>query len=305
MNKYIKLILDPRYRFSVFSSRGFYKKLSDEQFLRKKYKVKMRKEINLENPETFTEKLQWLKLYDRKPIYTQMVDKHGAKQYVADRIGEEHIIPTLGVWKSFDDIDFDSLPNQFVLKCTHDSGGLVICRDKSKLDKNAARAKINRSMKRNYYYLSREWPYKNVEPQIIAEKFMSDEINGSSLMDYKFYCFNGEPKFLYISSGLEDHSTAHISFVTLDWEFAPFHRKDFAPFDVLPEKPTKFDDMLAYCRELSSGHSFLRVDLYQINGEVYFSELTFSPCGGFMPLKETEYDKILGDMLTLPIVDGK
>lgn len=149
--------------------------LPDKAFIKLKYKDKFGKKINLNNPQTFNEKLQWLKLYDRNPEYTKMVDKYEVKKYVASIIGEEYIIPTLGVWNKFEDIDFNKLPDQFVLKCTHDSGGLVICKDKSKLDINEAKKKIEKSLKINYYYLSREWPYKNVKPQIIAEKYMVDE----------------------------------------------------------------------------------------------------------------------------------
>ena len=274
--------------------------MSDKEFLLKKYKAFYGEKLDLDNPRGFNAKLQWLKLYDRKPIYTTMVDKYEAKKYVADIIGEEHIVPTLGVYEKFDEIDFDALPDQFVLKCTHDSGGLVICKDKSKLDIQKAKAKIEKSLSRNYYDSSREWPYKNVKPKIIAEKFMSDENNKNSLTDYKFYCFNGEPKFLYVSSGLEDHSTAHISFLTLDWQFTEFQRSDFAMFDTLPPKPSMFDEMVEYAGKLSQGVSFLRVDLYQIDGQVYFSELTFSPCGGFMPFKDASHDFIVGELLRLP-----
>lgn len=278
--------------------------LTDKAYIKLAYLRRFHKFPDLKNPKTFNEKLQWLKLNDRKDIYTTMVDKYEAKKYVADIIGEEHIIPTLGVWNKFEDIDFNSLPNQFVLKCTHDSGGLVICRDKNALDIDSAKNKINKSLSVNYYRYGREWPYKNVKPRILAEKFMSDERNSQSLMDYKFYCFDGDPKFLYISSGLEDHSTAHISFLTLDWNFAPFQRSDFAPFEKLPPKPEKFDEMIEYCKKLSKGKSFLRVDLYEINDTVYFSELTFSPCSGFMPLQDEYHDKIIGDMLILPIKDN-
>ena len=303
MNKYIKFICDPCYRFKVLDRRGFFNNLSDERYLKKKYKSINGRKLDLENPKTFNEKLQWLKLYDRKPIYTTMVDKYEVKKYVADIIGEEYIIPTLGIWDKFEDIDFDSLPDRFVLKCTHDSGGLAICRDKKTFDKTKAEEKINNSLANNYFYNCREWPYKNVKPRIIAEQYMEDEITGTSLTDYKFYCFNGKPEFLYISTGLEDHATASISFVTMDWEFAPYERSDFKPFKTLPEKPVNFERMIEISRKLSQGISFLRVDLYEINGKIYFSELTFSPCGGFMPFKESEHDKMIGDMLVLPQIN--
>ncbi len=300
MNKYIRFLTDPHFRFRLLSSHNLLFWMSDRKILERLYYLKSGKKLNLNDPQTFNEKIQWLKLYNRKPEYSNMVDKFEAKKIVADKIGGEHIIPTINVWNKFQEIDFDSLPDQFVLKCTHDSGGLVICRDKSQLDIKKAKKKINKSLKRNYYYASREWPYKNVKPRIIAEKFMTDEANSASLIDYKFYCFDGQPKFLYISKGLENHSTASISFVSLDWEFEPFRRNDFKPFDELPPKPKKFDEMIKIAKKLSAGMSFVRVDLYEINNQVYFSELTFSPCSGLMPFDKEEYDKIIGDMLTLP-----
>ena len=173
--------------------------MSDEQFLKKEFFLAMGKPLDLDNPKTFNEKLQWLKIHNRKPEYTTMVDKYAAKQYVADKIGSQYIIPTLGVWDHFDDIDFDALPDQFVLKCTHDSGGLVICKDKSGLDKKAAKRKIEHCLRRKYYYAHREWPYKDVKPRIIAEKYMT---NGTSeeLNDYKLMCFNGKVKETFVCS---------------------------------------------------------------------------------------------------------
>lgn len=307
MNTPIKLILDeaftcPRLFFKRILTRCAPLITNDKLYLEWLWYLKFCRKLDFKHPTTFNEKLQWLKLYDRKDIYTIMVDKYAAKEYVANIIGEEHIIPTLGVWNKASDIDFDSLPNQFVLKCTHDSDGNIICRDKRKLDRTSAIRKLSKSLSRQYYVRNREWPYKNVPHKIIAEQFMSDQSQSESgLMDYKFYCFNGEPKILYISTGLEDHSTASISFVTLDWQFADFHRSDFKPFDQLPPKPSLFSEMLDIAHRLSQGHSFLRVDLYQINGKVYFSELTFSPCSGMMPFEPEEWDLKMGVLLNLPI----
>lgn len=294
-----KLITDKKYRFSFLNTKGFYRFLSDEQLIKKIYYICTGTNINLSEPKSFNEKLQWLKLYDRKPVYSTMVDKHEAKKYVAERIGEEYIIPTLGVWERFDDIDFTKLPNQFVLKCTHDSGGLVIVRDKNNLDLKKSKKKIEKSLKRNYYVQGREWPYKDVKPRILAEQYMENE-NSQCLRDYKFYCFEGEPKFLYISEGLENHATAKISFLTCDWQFAPYQRSDYKPFESLPPKPEKFNEMLFAANKLSEGHPFLRVDLYEIDGHIYFSELTFYPCGGFMPFRNPEHDIEIGEMLHLP-----
>ena len=285
----------------ALSARGFLKWVPDKPYLKMRFKIASGGEtLDLKNPKTFNQKLQWLKIYDRKPIYTTMVDKYEAKKFVGNRIGAEYIVQNYGVWDKFDDIDFDSLPEQFVLKCTHDSGGLVVCRNKSTLDKEKAREKIERSLKRNYYHSGREWPYKNVKKKIIAEKYLSDFDSEDGITDYKFYCFDGEPKFLYVSKGLEDHSTARISFLTLDWQFAPFGRRDFKPFENLPPKPQNYEKMLEICKILSKGCPFLRVDLYECSGQIYFSELTFFPCGGVMPFKNKTDDEKLGELIKLP-----
>ena len=275
---------------------GFFKFIPDKQYLKAMYRLRMGKKLNLKSPQTFNEKLQWLKLYDRRPEYTTMIDKCEAKKYVASIIGEEYIIPTLGVWDDFNDIDFDSLPDQFVLKCTHDSGGLVICRDKSKLDIEEVRRKIERSLKCNFFWIGREWPYKNVKPRIIAEKYM-EESTGPELKDYKLYCFDGKIKFLYLSEGLENHETAHINYVTLDWKPAKYARSDYREFEKLPPKPKQ--NMIRLGEMLSKDIPFCRVDFYEINRRVYFGELTLFPGSGFTPFKEESHDREIGSMLSI------
>lgn len=300
-------IFDKQIRFGYLSTLGFYNWIPDDIYLKKEFKVRMGKELNLNNPQTFNEKIQWLKLYDRHPEYTMMVDKYAAKQYVASKIGYEYIIPTLGVWTKFDDIDFDKLPNKFVLKCTHDSGGLVICKDKSKLDIAAAKRKIEHCLKRKYYYIHREWPYKNVPPRIIAEKYMTDNVNTSTnetLKDYKFYCFNGIPDYLYVSDNMDDHSKAKVCFMNTEWEKASFGRTDYKKFDQVPEKPQQFEKMKELVQELSKDIPFLRVDFYEINKRIYFGELTFHPCAGYMPFDPKEWDEKLGELVILPDKSG-
>lgn len=272
--------------------------LPDKTYLRLLYLVKCHHKLNLLQPSLFSEKLQWLKIYDRKAIYSIMADKYEAKLFVSKIVGEDVLVKNYGCWDSFDEIDFDALPNQFVLKCTHDSGGVVICKDKKEFNYNEARKKINKCLKRSLFYIYREWPYKNIKPRIIAEQYLSTD-DGSPLIDYKFYCFNGEPRFLYISKGLDDHSKASISFVNLDWTFSKYKRSDFKQFDSLPIKPKRFEEMIAISRELAKGTYFLRVDLYNLNGRIYFSELTFFPCGGFMPFTEETHDAEIGKMLNL------
>ncbi len=299
IKKLIKYAIDPVYRIGIDSRRGKYDHLPDKEYLEKRLSIITKKKIELDSPQTFNEKLQWLKLYDRKPIYTTMVDKYAVKQYIAEKIGEEYIIPTLGVWDSFDEIDFNKLPSQFVLKCTHDSGGLVICRDKTNLDMQKTKNRISKSLKHDFYMRGREWPYKNVPRRIIAEQYMEDA-GHEDLRDYKFYCFNGEPKFLYLSESLSNHSKARISFVSMDWEKMPVKRNDYAEFDALPDKPVSFDLMIDLCKKLSENIPFLRVDLYEINGKVYFGELTFFPGSGFTMFEPEEWDYTFGSWITLP-----
>ena len=253
--------------------------------------------MDIDNPTTFNEKLQWLKLHDRKPEYTQMVDKYEAKKYVAEKIGEQYIIPTLGVWDKFDEIDFDSLPNQFVLKCTHDSGGLVVCRDKSKLDFDLVKKKISKSLKQNYFWRGREWPYKNVKPRIIAEKYMEDGEN-ECLTDYKFFCFGGEPKFMYRS--MDKAKDPRTDFFDMDYNRLNMRMRD-PNSDIIQQKPENFEKMKELSRILSVGIPHLRVDFYEIGGKIYFGELTFYHCGGFAKVYPEEWMNILGDWITLPI----
>lgn len=304
--KTIKCYLkDPYKLFLPLASKGYFDWMSDETYLKLMYRARTGRKLNLDNPQTFNEKMQWLKLYDRKPEYPRMVDKYEVKKFVADQIGEEYIIPTLGVWDSFDEIDFEKLPNQFVLKCTHDSGGLAICKDKDTFDMKAAQSKIENALKKNYYKWGREWPYKNVKPRIIAEKYMVDSQSkhteaDDTLTDYKFYCFNGTPFYLYVSDHLDDHSKAHISFADMEYKPAPFKRNDYKAFDKLPRKPENFEKMKQLASKLSNGYAFLRVDLYEIQHKIYFGELTFCPCSGVMPFEPEEWDKKLGDLMVLP-----
>lgn len=300
MNSLFKKIKNPASIYLLASYKGYFKWVPDRQHLKICYWAAFGKKLNLETPKGFNEKLQWLKLYDRNPLYTKLVDKCSVKEWVAHQIGEQYLIPTLNVYDFVDQINFNLLPNQFVLKCTHDSGGLVICRDKQKLDIPAAQTNLKKAFSNNYYYIAREWPYKNVRPRIIAEKFLESE-DGFGLIDYKFYCFNGEPKFLYVSKGLEDHSTAQISFLTLEWEFAPFFREDYKQFIDLPPKPTSFNEMLKLSKILSKNIPFVRVDFYEYNNRPVFSEMTFTPCGGFMQFSPTVWDDKIGNFLNLDI----
>lgn len=272
--------------------------LPDEAYLKLKYRVRMGKALNLKDPKTFNEKLQWLKLHDRKPEYATMVDKAAAKDYVAGKIGSQYIIPTLGVWDKFEDIDFDALPEKFVLKCTHDSGGLVICRDKAALDREAARQKIEKSLKNNYFYHGREWPYKNVKPRILAEEYVSDE--HGYLVDYKFFCFNGEPDSVMVCVERET-GNPKFYFFDRDWQLVRCNvRGKEAPEDFTLRKPEKLDIMFSLAQQLSEGLPYARVDLYNVDGNIYFGELTFFPSSGFDPNILPETDAYWGEKIVLP-----
>lgn len=271
--------------------------LPDKAYIKLLYYVQFGKKINLRNPKTYNEKLQWLKLNDRKKIYTTMVDKYEAKKYVAEKIGKKYIIPTIAVYDKFEDIDFDKLPNQFVIKCTHDSGGLVICKDKENLDTKKAKEKIEESLKKNYYYNWREWPYKDVKPRIIIEKYMVDE-SDVELKDYKFLCFNGKPKILYVAT--DRPQATKINYYNLNFERLPF-KQHYENFDKKIDKPKGFEKMIELAEILSKDIPNVRVDFYDINGNVYFGELTFYNCGGFEKFEPDIWDKKIGDMLNIEI----
>ena len=275
-------------------ARCFLDRLPDEAYLKLKFRIQLGKKLNLKDPKTFNEKLQWLKLYDRRPEYTTMVDKVTAKEYVADKIGAQYIIPTLGVWDRFDDIDFDSLPDQFVLKCTHDSGGLVICRDKNTLDRAAAKEKIEKSLARNFYLRAREWPYKNVKPRILAEAFLQEE--SGDLRDYKFFCFNGEPKCALVCAQRYTGDGVRMSFYDPQWNQMSFHWR-YPPIETEVERPQELEKMLSFAKILSENIPFVRVDFYEVKGQVYFGELTFFPASG---TAKFDSDEIMGTWITLP-----
>lgn len=269
--------------------------LDDKTFLSLKYRARLGKKLNLDMPQEFNEKLQWLKLYDRNLQYSLLVDKYSSKAYVAKTIGEKYLIPTLGVWDEFDQIDFSNLPNQFVLKCTHDSGGVVLVRDKKKLNMKAAREKINKSLKRNYYKVGREWPYKNVPHRIIAEAYMGD-----NLQDYKIFCFNGKPKMTLVCSNRFEKTGLCEDFFDNNWKHLNLKRPNHDNYYGDIKKPQGFDIMLKLAEELSRNLPFARIDFYDINGKLYFGEITLYPANGFEGFDPPEWDRIIGDWLVLP-----
>lgn len=272
--------------------------IPDKYYLKKWYKFKTGKELNLKNPQSFNEKLQWLKLYDRNPNYSKMVDKYEVRKYIKEKIGEEHLIPLVGgPWKNFEDIDFAKLPDQFVLKCTHDSGSVEICKNKKEFDIEKVRKKFNYTLKRNYYYYGREWPYKNVKPRIIAEKYLLDD-SGIEPKDYKIFNFNGEPRIIQVD--LDRFVNHRHNYYTTKWEFLDVYIDDPNDPNVIIECPPELDELLRLARRLSKGIPHLRTDFYIMKGKILFGELTFYHAGGMGKFTPSKFERQMGDWLTLP-----
>lgn len=278
--------------------------IPDKIYLKFKFRRVMGYPLNLKNPITYNEKLQWLKLYDHNELYEKLVDKYEVKDYVKSIIGDEYIIPTYGVWDKFDDIDFDALPNEFVLKCTHDSGGLVICKDKNQFDIKTAKEKIERCLKRNYFYLNREWPYKNVKARIIAERYLPFS-DTNDLKDYKFFCFDGKVKALFVASDRNNESQ-ETKFDFFDEKYNPLNIVNGHPnSEVLPEKPESFEKMVELAERISCGLVHARIDFYEFNGRPLFGEVTLSHWGGFKKFYPEKWDRIFGDWIQLPQISKK
>ncbi len=296
IRSFVKLIKEPDARFVWLARKGLYKNMPDDEYLKKMFPVRMGYDLDLEHPHTFNEKIQWLKLNNRDPRYVTMVDKCDVKKYVADVLGEQYVIRQLGVWKDFSEIDFDKLPNQFVLKCTHDSGGLVICKDKQKLDLEKARQKISSRMGRSYFSLGREWVYQGVAPRIIAEEYLTDE-SGEELKDYKVFCFNGEPRLIQLDYGRFQHHQRNM--YSPEWELQDFHYVYQNTDPIMFPKPARLQEMLELAAKLSKGIPFVRTDFYILPDRVLFGEITFYPEAGFGKFYPEEWDYKLGDWLKL------
>ncbi|MBQ6718906.1 MAG: glycosyl transferase [Oscillospiraceae bacterium] len=278
----------------VLSTEAF-RWLPDDLFLKIVYRCRLGKKLPLKNPQTFNEKLQWLKLFDHRPEYITYVDKYAVREHIRTTIGEEHLVPLIGVWDNADSIDFDALPDRCVLKCTHDSGGVIVY-DRSRSDVEAVRNQLSAALKKDFYLRGREWPYKHVCPRIIAETFLDTE--DTELMDYKFLCFHGVPEMLMVCSS-RTAMGVNVTFLDLDWNRLPFERH----YPAAPEplsRPKSLNKMIDIAAQLSAGIPFVRVDLYEVHGQVYFGELTFYPGCGFEEFHPEEWDMRLGEMIQLP-----
>ncbi len=298
-NKIRKYIFNEYYRFNINTYWGVYDRLDDSEYLKRKFLLTNGKVLDLYSPNSFNEKLQWLKLNDRKPEYTTMVDKYKVRGYISDTIGKEYLIPLLGVWNHPDEINFNALPNKFVLKCNHNSGlGMYICKDKNKLDIVKVKKELKRGLKQDYYLSGREWPYKDVPRKIIAERFMKSDEGG--LTDYKVHCFNGVPKLILVCKDRFTKTGLTEDFFDVEWNHLDIKRPKQNNSSTPIAKPNELDEILKLSAKLSKNIPFLRTDFYIIEGKVYFSELTFYPASGFEKFEPEKWDEILGEWLVLP-----
>lgn len=278
--------------------------LPDKTYIKLYYRLRVGRPLNTKNPTTLNEKLQWLKFNYRFPLQSIVSDKLLVRDYVAEKIGAEYLIPLLGTWENYDDVDFDKLPEKFVLKCNHDSGGLVVCTDKSKLDHKEARNRVEKSLKSNFFYIGREYQYRNIKPRIICEQFISD--NGKVPMDYKIYCFNGKPDVILVCKDRFSDNTHRASYLYFDqeWRFQPLNKGDETLTEVDVPKPKNLDRMIEIAKDLSKDFLFARIDLYNIDGHIYFGEITLSPNSGFDPDIKYETDLMFGERLKIPYWDA-
>lgn len=301
--KYLKKIIDNPYRvFNVLSGYGLLNWMSDESYLKLLFKGKLGRKLDLINPTTYNEKLQWLKLYDRNPIYTTYVDKYRVRDYVKNTIGEEYLVPLLGVWEQPDMIAFNDLPEQFVLKCNHDSGSIIVCTDKNKLNYNKVKEKLAQHLKKGTFYIGREWPYKDVKPCIIAEQYLEDK-KTKELRDYKFFVFDGVVKALFIATDRQtkDKPTA-FDFFDVDFNHIDMrHGHPNAPS--IPEKPENFELMKELASKLGKNMPQARIDFYEVNGKVYFGEITLFHHSGFTKFDPEDWDTIFGSWIDLSKVE--
>ena len=300
VNKLTKVTKNPAAIAEYLALRGHLRWMSDKTYIQFLYKSHMGRKLNLANPQTYSEKLQWLKLNDHNPIYTKLVDKYRVREYIREKIGEDYLIPLLGVWKTAEEIDISVLPDRFVLKCNHDTGSIIVCHDKNKFDLETEKKKLSNCLKNGTFWYTREWPYKGVDPCIIAEKYMEDDTY-HDLRDYKFFCFDGVPKAMFIATErLNPEKPTAFDFFDMNFNHLPI-KQGHPNADNIPEKPINFEKMKELARVLSEGFPHIRVDFYEINGQVYFGELTFYHFGGVEPFIPESWDSVFGSWLNLPL----
>lgn len=298
----VKIFSDDLTRFDFLTERGFCDHLSDEAFIRLKYRYRMGEELNLKNPQTYNEKLQWLKLNEHNKRYVKLVDKYSVKQYIERKIGAEYVIPALGVWDGYNDIDFSALPDQFVLKCTHDSGSTMVVKNKNNMNHKAIKKYYSKKLKRNYYYMGREWPYKYVYPRIIAEAYLKEsDLNkrsGRPVNDYKVLCFEGVPRLIEVHQGRFEKKH-YQDFYDTDWNKLDIGQAGELNSPHKIARPEQLEEMLSLSEKLSKGFHHIRVDWYIAGGKLLFGELTFYDGAGFVPFIKKSDDMLLGSWIEI------
>lgn len=297
--KVIKNVISGKSGFLyLLGLKGFFKGMDDERYLKMIYKSKFKKELNLEHPQAYTEKLQWIKLYDQKPEYQNHADKFLVREYIKETLGEEYLIPLIGVYESVEEIDWSSLPNRFVLKCTHGSGCNIVCTNKENLDISLAKNKLNKWMNHSWFWFGREWSYKNLKPRIICEEFLETN-QDSTPNDYKFLCFNGEPKLMQLHMN-RYRSDYTMDYYSMDWEKTSISKRGTAVNNECAEKPKNFEKMQELARVLARDTYFSRIDFYDVDGKIYFGEITYFPTSGLAPFDNEEDDFMMGSWIKLP-----
>ncbi len=295
-SKLSTLINNPIRLFAFVASKGLFNWMPDKQYLKQMYRSMTGDRLNLSNPITFNEKIQWLKLYDRNPLFVKCADKYMVREHISDLLGRRYLSKIYGTFNNFDEINFDNLPESFVIKCTHDSGGVVICSDKSSFSIEEARDKINRNLKKNFYFFGREWVYKKISPRIICEEYLVDE-SGTELKDYKIFCFNGEPKIIQVDfNRFENHKR---NIYTIDWEFIDLQIEFPNDPTTILTKPDTLEEMLNSASILSSGIKHVRIDLYSVSGKIIFGEMTFYHGSGYEKFYPEKYNHLFGEWIAL------
>lgn len=300
MGKISDFISNPAYFVTSPASKGWLDWVPDSIYLKLLYKVVFNRRLNLKHPVGYNEKLQWIKLNDRRPEYVQMVDKYEVRSYIEQTIGSEYLIPCLGLYESVEEIDYSKLPNQFVLKCTHDSGSVEICKDKSCFNIEDSKRRLGAACRRNYYSTYREWPYKEVKPRIIAEKYMMDE-ESQDLSDYKIMCFNGKAKVIEVHENRFSDEKVHTqTFYDREWNILPISQPGFNLIEIPSKKPAQLEELIRLSEILAKDIYHVRVDWYIVNEKIYFGEITFFDGSGFDAFTSYEMEEYLGNLIKLP-----
>lgn len=298
LRRFFLNLKNPEYTINYIKSNGKFDNLTDRRYLELLFKKNTGYALNLEQPRTFNEKLQWLKLYNRNPLYSNLVDKYEVRKYVTEKIGSQYLNTIYGVYKNFEEINFKELPDQFVLKPTHTSGDYFICKNKNMINYKKLKSDVDRWMERNYFQLHREWPYKNAEPRIISEKLLIQE-NSEELRDYRLFCFNGEPKFIAVDFSITDKNKTRRNLYDLNWDLMDATISYPRELEIEVEQPEKLDELIEISRKLAKGIPHARIDFYIIKNQIIFGEITFFHQAGMGTIKPHSFDLQMGEWINI------